>query len=733
MAKLFALLSACMLTVSTWAQTDTLSGETEVVISASKWEQKINEVPNKIIRIGKKDIQWKQPQTAADMLQQSGTVFVQKSQLAGGSPMVRGFATNRVLLVVDGIRMNNAIYRSGNLQNVISIDPLYLQNAEVVFGPGSMVFGSDAIGGVMDFNSIKPMLAHDDKSNKAEISGNALVRFSSANKEQTYHADLNFGKQKWGYFGSVTHSDFGDQQMGKNGGQESYLRQEYVIRKNNRDSIIKNNNTRAQLFTGYKQWNVLQKLYFKPAEHVDLQYAFYYGGTEEAPRYDRLIEYRNNVLRFAEWNYGPMLWRMHSFTAHYSKPSSFFDKVRLVSGFQNYEESRIDRPLNNPVRRTQHEQVKAWNINLDAQKKWGLNEISYGLEIVTNVVNSEGWTDNIMSKERRGFVSRYPDDSKWNSFGMYGLYKRNFSEKVTLQSGLRYNYATVNATFDQTYIPFPYDKATVNDGAVTGSFGLAYKPTSAWQLNAMMNTGFRVPNIDDLGKLFESAPGVVVVPNPNLESEYAWNFELGIVHKKPGKYRFELVGFHTRLTNAMVRRPYTFNGQDSIPFDGMPSSVEALQNIGLATVWGVQALGEYYLHPSLQIYTHANWTQGKETDDTKNEQVALRSAPPFFGDAGIKWQYKKFQAEFFGFYNSKISYENLAPSERQKTFIYASDALGRPYAPAWYTLNVRAGYQLKKMNLTIALENMTNQRYRTYSSGIVAPGTNLVASVKFNF
>ena len=108
------------------AQEDTLREKTleGVVISANKWEQKLNEVPNKIVKINKNDILRNNPQTSADLLGQSGNVFIQKSQLGGGSPMIRGFATNRVLLVADGVRMNNAIYRSGNLQNVISIDPL---------------------------------------------------------------------------------------------------------------------------------------------------------------------------------------------------------------------------------------------------------------------------------------------------------------------------------------------------------------------------------------------------------------------------------------------------------------------------------------------------------------------------------------------------------------------------------------------------------------------------------
>ena len=85
-----------------------------------------------------RDARLRNPQTTADLLGQIGSVFIQKSQMGGGSPMIRGFATNRVLMVADGVRMNNAIYRSGNNQNIISIDPFSLEDAEVIFGPGSI-------------------------------------------------------------------------------------------------------------------------------------------------------------------------------------------------------------------------------------------------------------------------------------------------------------------------------------------------------------------------------------------------------------------------------------------------------------------------------------------------------------------------------------------------------------------------------------------------------------------
>jgi hemoglobin/transferrin/lactoferrin receptor protein len=161
------------------------------------------------------------------------------------------------------------------------------------------------------------------------------------------------------------------------------------------------------------------------------------------------------------------------------------------------------------------------------------------------------------------------------------------------------------------------------------------------------------------------------------------------------------------------------------------SRVESLQNVAKATVYGLQASIEYFIIKDLSIQTHANWISGKETDEVKNEQVALRHAPPFYGSTLIKYRLKKLFVEASAVYNSQISNKDLAPSEQAKTDIYAKDANGKPYAPSWYTFNFRASYQFtKSLLLTGAWENMTNQRYRSYSSGIVAAGSNFIIGLR---
>lgn len=703
-----------------------------VVVSYNKWEQKLNEIPNKITKINLKETKLRNPQTMADLLGATGEVFIQKSQQGGGSPMIRGFATNRVLIVVDGVRMNNAIYRSGNLQNVISLDPLALEDAEVIFGPGSILYGSDAIGGVMDFHTLKPKFS---TANTTLIKGNLSSRYASANQEKTIHADINIAGKRWSFLNSFTYSDFGDLKMGKNGGPDSYLRKEYVQRVGNTDVMIANPNPRIQRFTGYRQQNYLSKIRYKPSESWDLEYGFHYSATSDIPRYDRLIEYASGALRFARWDYGPQEWLMHHLQLQHKQTKGLYDQARLTLSFQDYQESRIDRRRNNNNERTQAEQVWASSANLDMQKQLNAREeVFYGAEFVFNEVGSSGISKNILNGSTINVASRYPDGAEWSSIAAYLSYKNKLNEKMTFSSGFRYNHNTVRATFDTSFFRFPFTRTTQNAGNVTASAGLVYRFAEGWQMNGVIASGFRMPNVDDIGKVFESAPGIVVVPNINLKPEYAWNAEWGIQYSKDQKGSFYVNFFYTWLNNALTRRPYQFNGQDSIIFDGTLSQVEAIQNVATARVWGVQTGWQWMIARNLSWQTKLNWIKGRETDDTKNEQVPLRHAPPFFGSTQLTWEKKGWMIQLMLDHNSEISNADLAPSEKAKTAIYASDAFGRPYAPAWYTLNLKTQYRIsEKMSVQLGWENITNQRYRPYSSGIVAPGANLVASMRLSF
>ena len=123
----------------------------EITVSATKFAEHKKYIPQQVLTISAKKMAFFNQQTTAELLTHTGNVLVQKSQLGGGSPVIRGFEANKVLLVVDGVRMNNAIFRGGHLQNVITMDNTILDKTEILFGPSSVMYGSDALGGVIAF------------------------------------------------------------------------------------------------------------------------------------------------------------------------------------------------------------------------------------------------------------------------------------------------------------------------------------------------------------------------------------------------------------------------------------------------------------------------------------------------------------------------------------------------------------------------------------------------------
>ena len=727
---LTAMLFSSLLKAQETPKKDTVSGGLEdVEVSINRWEQRQNEIPNTIARIDIRDARMQNPQTAADLLNITGQVFIQKSQMGGGSPMIRGFSTNRIMIVVDGVRMNNAIFRSGNLQNVISVDPLTIQNAEVIFGPGSIIYGSDAIGGVMDFHTLDPVFS---KSKKPLVKLNSFTRFSTANQEKTAHLDFNIASNKVSFLASVTHSKFGDLRMGKNGGEESYLRTFYVERINNNDSVIKNEDPYLQKQTGYNQWNALAKLRYRPTGFIDLQYAYHYSATGNIPRYDRLIETTGTRPSFSEWYYGPQIWKMHQLKAEFLKANNIFNTARVIVSFQDYEESRNDRRFRNARLRNQIETVNIGTINLDFNKSLNeKQELFYGAEYIFNKVGSIASRRNINTGLIEPTTTRYPNNSRWNSTGIYSNYKYRINQKFTLATGARFNYVSLFAPFDNTFFRFPFTEASLKQSSVTGSLGLVFRPGQKWQVNTNFSTGFRVPNIDDIGKVFDSEAGNVIVPNPALKAEYAYNVDVGFAYTNQEKLKVDFTLFYTILDNAIVRRPFTFNGEDSIFYEGILSRVQSLQNVAQASVWGIQAGIEYFFTKEFSCLLRANYIDGKETDDKENKNVRLRHAPPFYGSTAFKFSKNQFAAELSANYNGEISAADLAPSEQAKPFIYAHDVTGRLYSPQWYTINYKSTYMVtKKIQLAAGIENITNQRYRSYSSGIVAPGINFIFSIR---
>jgi hemoglobin/transferrin/lactoferrin receptor protein len=705
----------------------------EFVISANKFNENKRNVVQSILVIDNKVVTRSNPQTSADMLQQTGNVFVQKSQLGGGSPVLRGFEANRVQLVIDGVRMNNAIYRAGHLQNAITIDPNMLERTEVMFGPASTLYGSDAIGGVVVFESRRPKLS---ENGSFTAGANAMVRYSTANQEKTGHADINLGWKKWASLTSFTYSDFDDLVQGNNRSAaypDFGKRPQYVVRANGRDSVVNNSNINKQVYSGYNQVDVLQKLLFRPNNRVMHTLNLQYSHSSDIPRYDRLTDMRNGQLRYADWFYGPQDRLMAAYQLHTTSLHGFFNEMKVGVNYQHLEESRNDRELNKNYLNHRLEKVDVVGFSVDGIKRFGQQELSLGMDGQLNLVNS---TASQQSMAEGGadlpLATRYPDGK--NNMTLLGLYAQHIwkikPNKLVLNDGLRVSYVGLNSQFKDTsltHFPFSFGTVQQNNVALSGNLGLVYMPVRPLRIHAGVSTGFRAPNIDDVGKTFDSRAGEqLLVPNANLRPEYSYNADLGFTALAWGeRIKLDVTGFYTLLRNAIVVDRYNYNGQDSVMYEGKMTAITAAQNKARAYVYGVS--GSLIVEPmrGLKWYSTINYTRGR-FQNANGSEVPMDHIPPVFGKSSVSYLWRKLTTEAYVQFNGWKRIADYNPYGEDNERYATKDGM-----PSWYTLNLRAGYQITpKISVNAALENILDRNYRYFASGISAPGRNLVLALR---
>ena len=708
----------------------------EVVISASKFSQKFREVPKKVTQINRSMIEFTNPMTSADLLERGGYVYIQKSQLGGGSPMIRGLSTNRLVLSVDGVRLNNAIFRSGNIHNVISISPMNIENTEVIMGSASVLYGSDAIGGVMNFYTKKAKLSNDSNPN---IQININSRYSSASNEKMYHIDFNYGLEKIAFLSSFSKSDFDDLTMGIHGPSD-YLRPNYVTQNSAGDDVlVTNSKPRVQRNTGYSQTNFMQKILYEPNEDLSIDIGIHFSKTGNIPRYDRLIRTNENEgLYYSEWYYGPQEWLLiNSQLTYIPKETKFYDELKFGSSFQRFSESRNSRRFSDSFLKSREEELDIFSLNLDFFKKISENSnITYGLEMIENKVGSFAKSINISDLSETPISTRYPDNSSLNSLGLYINYKTKIIEDVFFQSGVRYSSTALKSDLSQNniYYDFMYENTTLENGAFVGGIGLSWVRNiyNNWKFN--INTAFRSPNIDDLAKVFDSEPGSVVVPNPDLKPERSFGLEFGGYFRTKNNIELDFSSYVTYLYNSFIRDDFTLsNGVSEIIYDGELSQIQALQNSSKSFIYGIEFGINMFLNKNFRMKSQHNLIAGYELDDLPFG-MPVRHIPPNYGNFHLIYNNGDFTIDTYLNYNSKISFNNLAESERAKPYMYALDENGNPYSPSWMTFNVRSKYSFSKMlNINFTVENITNKLYRPYSSGISAPGLNFIFSLSYAY
>ena len=324
----------------------------EVILLTRIDDENLKTTADRRVILHSKEIERLNTQNTADLLEKRAGINVQKSQMGGGSPVIRGFEANRILLVVDGVRLNNAIYRGGHLQNIISIDNASLEQVEIIFGPSSSEYGSDALGGIIHLKTKRPKF-----SEKPKFSHSYSTRYATANKGISKHYDMQYTGADFALFSSFSHSDFDDLRMGSyrshgysDWGKVYHFIEDGVQQENTDPNIQRN--------TGYSQTDFMQKVILKIDPQWTLTGNFQYSNSSNIPRFDKLNDYKTvdydslnnqtiyNGLKYAFWNYGPQKRYFSSIQLDHSVNNVLMDSAQLIFAYQDVYESRHVQKVN---------------------------------------------------------------------------------------------------------------------------------------------------------------------------------------------------------------------------------------------------------------------------------------------------------------------------------------------------------------------------------------------------
>jgi hemoglobin/transferrin/lactoferrin receptor protein len=691
-----------------------------------------------VLRLERQAIEDAQAPNTADLLERNG-VFVQRSQLGGGSPVLRGFEASRILLVVDGIRLNHAAFRSGHLQQIIRNDALAMESIDVVYGSGTVAFGSDALGGLIQMNTL-PLLFLPD----GNVAGHVQARFSTASLERTLHADAAYSRKNWAGLTSFTFSDFSDLRQGALTDPRDPNRWDarFTVRRlNAKDSIFLLANPNIQTNSRYGQLNLIQKLGYqgkKLRHYINLQHAT----TLLVPRYDRLSDTNAAGLpQFARWDYGPeeqILLSLHTEKAN----KGHFQWSSALS-WQQFRESRIVRRFQSPWQHTQNELIQVWGYSWQASlansesqlrrkgKSMALDNnqpfLRFGFDAQFNRVGSSAQAFQVDDSSFQSAETRYPDGGSTQFQSGIWFEAQLFSTNQSLlQLGTRMQINTLSALFKDTlFFAFPFSTISYLLPSANGSL------TYTWQLRghrlrSSLNSAFRAPNVDDIAKVFDSQPGLLVVPNPRLGPEYLLSCETEYRISSKG-HQLMLLGYLSHAPGLLTLQPDNLNGQDSLFYQGQLSAVASLQNAAAAWICGAQFRYKGSLSPRIHATAQLTYTFGRQFLAATWQPVD--HIPPLYGQLGLEWSHKRMDVGLrtdFSDWKRRADYGLIGEDNLR----YATPN----GMPAWWSLNTHLNWRLRDgVVLRLQINNVLDLRYRVFSSGISAPGRNFMVSLNGTF
>ncbi len=618
-----------------------------------------------------RDLAERAPRTVPEALEGLTGVFVQKTNHGGGSPFVRGLTGQQTLLLIDGIRLNSATFRSGPNQYLNTIDPQSVDRIEVVRSTGSVAYGSDAIGGVVNVLTRTP-----EFRDRPQLTGSAFGKLTTGGMERTGRVEVGFSSQSVAVTGGLAYRKFGDLTGGRGIGRQTP--------------------------TGYDQWSGDIKARFRIGNQLRLTAAYQSLRQDSVPLFHRV-----KLENFAYYQFDPQRRRLAYVRLDGHVGNRFVHDVQLTASYQRQTEGRQSQRKNNPTATYERDDTHTTGLSFTANSRFRTNWTAQsGIEFYHDFVRSERANVNTRTNvvtARRGL---YPDQARMNSLAVFTLHTLTLN-RLIITAGGRYNNFRVSipqATNGSTASAGQTDsRAVVQPSAVVGNAGLSFALTPALRVVGGIQSAFRAPNIDDLGTL-----GIVdfryETPNTRLTPERSVNKELGL-KLKTGRVSATLTAYHNQL-NGLIGRVRV--GRDSV--QGYP--LHQKENIASAFIRGLEADAEWQVGTSGLLYGGVAYAYGQ--NESGNEP--LRRIPPFFGRFGAAWRPA-------GRFNARAEWQFAGAQQRLAAGDIADNRIGPGGTSGWHVINVYGGYTPNRhLTISAELHNLANAPYRTHGSGVDAMG-----------
>lgn len=639
----------------------------QVVITAQRRSQWDRTVPYTVQRTDRKALDEYLPRTVPEALMNTTGVFIQKTNHGGGSAFVRGLTGNQTLLVYDGVRLNNSIYRYGPNQYLNTIDAYSIGSIEVAKGTGSVQYGSDAIGGVIQLFSRE--LNYSEK--KSFRGSGFAAKYMTGDMDKTLRGQLNYSSNNVAFTGGITARRFGD--------------------------LIGGDTTGRQTPSGYEKLANDLKVKFRLNDLSNLTLNHNMVDQFDVPVYHK-VKLENFAINKSDKQRRMMQYIRYDLQTN----NRVFNTIEITAAHQQNVEKRSSKKNGSQNLRREMDKVTGLSLTGDISsvfgKGWTANS---GIEIYGDKVYSIRDDINTNTNESIGSRGLYPDRSSVTNYSVYSLHHLSF-RKWILDLGLRYHMSDITITDTSL------GDVNLNPGALVGNIGLLYAVSKTQSIYVSASSGFRAPNIDDLGTL-----GVVdfryEVPANDLSPEKSIHMELGY------KYRSRKFSLSANLFTIRLHDLITRNKKDGEIINGYP--VYTKENTEAANISGAEAEINYSILEGLIFSGSVAYTYG--WNETKQEP--LRRIPPFHGRLLLRYSKNKFMTGIEYQFASKQS--RLAKGDKEDNRIPVGGT------PGFNLMNYYAGYRMKSISIQMAAQNLFDIDYRTHGSGINGYGRSLSLQV----